>query len=127
MPSTHEERQRERHTNKLPTAEARAKFVHKVREAIGEQIKALQAIHKALEPADPDCLLYLAFSPDLNSVMPGVNAHVELTHCKPDGVSKVFVIATTCLGRPMLDEVGIRVVWHEDGTIMPLHDNRFGA
>jgi hypothetical protein len=124
--SSHEERQKERHDNKLPTPESRATFAQKVGEAIGENIKALQALQEAFK-ACPDLMLQLAFTPDINSVLPGVIAHVELAYAKIKGKPRVSIRATTIIGESKLNEVGMRALWRGSDDIVPVRDNRFGV
>ena len=107
-----------RHTDQLPTEEARNDFVEKTVVALHAWVHAMLDIAYALLK-NPEEMLNFPFMPNIIGMHPNAIAAIECTHFK-DGDS--VVIRAVVDGR----EVAIKIA-HVQGNIAPVMDDSFGC
>lgn len=117
----------ERHTNKLPTPEARTAYVERVTAAMEAGARALLETAKALR-ANPEEMLKEAFSPNITGMHPAAMAVLELTHfdgIMTPGVPHVVVKGRTIIDGSKFNEIGFRALW-KSNAITPMRDDSLG-
>ena len=116
---------KERHTDTLPTPDARAVFVEQFTKASLDAVHALTDVMEALCQS-PEQMLRQAFVPTIIGMHPEATAILEITHL--DGLKTPGKSAVAVKARIPIEgsgEVGFRVVWQEN-AIIPTQDDRIG-
>lgn len=116
-----------RHTNKLPTPEARATFVERVGKAMEDGARALLETAKALR-ANPEEMLKQAFEPNITGMHPSAIAVVEITHLGDilmPGKPSIVIKGRTIIDGSRFHEIGFRAMWRAN-AIIPMRDDSLG-